>query len=231
MTSFLVVYGSGEGQTAKVAEYVEDALVERGDDVTVRDATEGADVAIDEFDAVLVGSPVNNRRHLPAVVEFVESNRDALAARPTAFFELSFASVVSARWGNDGEEGFVDSLVQRTGWQPDRVGCFAGAVKYTQYDRLTRSFFRLFSAVTTGDTDTSRDYEYTDWDEVEAFAADFAAFVEQHDSVRASDAGTGTDGEAGGVPGPTGGGFARSAAVVALFAGALVVAYWLVVRR
>ena len=30
----------------------------------------------------------------------------------------------------------------------------------------------------TGDTDTSRDYEYTDWPEVEAFADDFAAFVE-----------------------------------------------------
>ena len=30
----------------------------------------------------------------------------------------------------------------------------------------------------TGDTDTSRDYEYTDWAEVEAFANDFAAFVE-----------------------------------------------------
>ncbi|ELZ24801.1 protoporphyrinogen oxidase [Natrinema limicola JCM 13563] len=30
----------------------------------------------------------------------------------------------------------------------------------------------------TGDTDTSRDYEYTDWDEVETVAADFAAFVE-----------------------------------------------------
>jgi len=28
------------------------------------------------------------------------------------------------------------------------------------------------------DTDTSRDYEYTDWDEVAAFANDFAAFVE-----------------------------------------------------
>jgi menaquinone-dependent protoporphyrinogen oxidase len=30
----------------------------------------------------------------------------------------------------------------------------------------------------TGDTDTGRDYEYTDWAEVAAFANDFAAFVE-----------------------------------------------------
>lgn len=30
----------------------------------------------------------------------------------------------------------------------------------------------------TSDTDTARDYEYTDWQEVEAFAAEFDAFVE-----------------------------------------------------
>lgn len=30
----------------------------------------------------------------------------------------------------------------------------------------------------TGDTDASKDYEYTDWVEVEVFANDVAAFVE-----------------------------------------------------
>jgi len=29
----------------------------------------------------------------------------------------------------------------------------------------------------TGDVDTSHDYEYTDWEEVAAFAIDFAVFV------------------------------------------------------
>lgn len=29
-----------------------------------------------------------------------------------------------------------------------------------------------------GDTDTSRDWEYTDWDSVEAFAAAFASSLE-----------------------------------------------------
>jgi menaquinone-dependent protoporphyrinogen oxidase len=38
----------------------------------------------------------------------------------------------------------------------------------------------------TGDTDTSRDYEYTDWDAVETFARDFVAFVED----RLGDGGT-----------------------------------------
>lgn len=37
---------------------------------------------------------------------------------------------------------------------------------------------KRIAAEATGDTDTSRDYEYTDWNEVEAFTDDVAAFVE-----------------------------------------------------
>ncbi|KAB1198310.1 MULTISPECIES: flavodoxin domain-containing protein [Haloferax] len=179
MASILVVYGSGEGQTQKVAEHVEDVLSDRGHDVTVRRVTERGDVVVEEFDAVLVGSPVNNRRHRLDVVEFVESNREVLATRPNGFFQLSLASTVPLRWAQDGARQFVDSLVTKTGWHPEHVGRFAGAVKYSQYDPLQRAVFKLVSAVTTGDTDTSRDYEYTDWNEVEAFATTFAEDVER----------------------------------------------------
>jgi menaquinone-dependent protoporphyrinogen oxidase len=34
---------------------------------------------------------------------------------------------------------------------------------------------RLIAGAAGGDTDTSRDYEYTDWEAVERFAMDFAA--------------------------------------------------------
>jgi len=232
MASILVAYGSGEGQTATVARRVESVLDERGHDVTVVDLTaEAAEPTVEAFDAVLVGSPVNNRKHLPAVVAFVDANAAALAERPTAFVQLSFASVVSAQWGTEGAAEFVDDLVERTGWHPDRVGRFAGAVKYTQYDRLTRWFFRLVSAVTTGDTDTSRDYEYTDWDAVEAFAADFATFVERGGSSRAADADDRGRGKAVSAPGTARPERTRSAARMALALGVLALAYWLVVRR
>lgn len=219
MASFLVAYGTGEGQTAKVAERVRAVLADRGHDVTVRDLADESDVAVEEFDAVLVGSPVNNRRHRPEVVAFVEENREALAERASAFFQLAFASALPWEWARGGAAEFVDALTERTGWRPDRVGLFAGAVRYTEYDTLTRWFFKLFSWLTTGDTDTARDYEYTDWDQVAAFAADFAAFAEGYVSARAADQGGGD-----------GGGLARAATGVGL-AAALGVAYWLAARR
>lgn len=179
MASVLVVYGSGHGQTAKVAGHIGTTLAAQRHEVTVRHVADDSPVSIDAFDAVVVGSPVYNRTHRPEVVHFVEENRETLATRPTAFFQLSFASAVPYRWGREGAGEYVDSLVERTDWKPDRVGLFAGGVTYTEYNPLTRAFFKVFASFTTRDTDTSRDYEYTDWEAVEAFATEFGSFVEQ----------------------------------------------------
>ena len=220
MTSFLVTYGTGQGQTAKVADRVESALTERGHDVTTLPVGEASGVEVDAFEAVLVGSPVNDRRHLPEVVAFIERNREALAARPSAFFQLSFASAVPFRWASEGAGAYVDDLTRATGWAPDRVGIFAGAVTYTQYDFPTRLFFRVFSALTTGDTDTSRDYEYTDWDAVERFAAEFAEFATSR-----REAASGATGELRPGLGRRG-----TAALALLVLGLVGAAYWFVGR-
>ena len=217
MTSFLVTYGTGQGQTAKVADHVESTLAERGHDVTTVPVEEAAGVDVDDFEAVLVGSPVNNRRHLPEVVAFVDRNREALASRPSAFFQLSLASMWGGRWGAEGSMEYAERLAEETGWRPDRVGLFAGAVAYTQYDRPTRWIFRLVSALTTGDTDTARDYEYTDWEAVERFADEFAEFA----AARREAAPSGGGGRLG----------RRGAAALALLVLGLVgTVYWFVRR-
>ena len=178
MPSILVTYGTGEGQTAKVADRISSVLDERGHDVTALPVSAASTLDLDEFDAVLVGSPINNQRHLPAVVEFVEGNREVLADRPSGFFQLSLAPLVPFGLADAGDRAYVDALTEQTGWRPDDVGHFAGAIRYSQYDRPTRWLFRLVAALTTGDTDTARDYEYTDWDAVERFAVAFAEYAE-----------------------------------------------------
>lgn len=215
MTSVLVPYGTGEGQTAKVAAYVDSVLSERGFDVTTVDLGEAAEseatmggeseatttvaeaeatdrdafdatdrdafdgLAVEEFDAVLVGASVDSGGHQPAVVAFVERHAETLADRPTGFFQVSLASAVPSKWGRTGAERYVDRLEAATGWHPDRVGLFAGALQYTQYDRRTRWFFKLAALALGLGTDASRDHEYTDWDDVERFAVEFGTFVEQ----------------------------------------------------
>lgn len=179
MVSFLVVYGTGEGQTAKVVDRIVDVLVKRGHDARALNATESpSEFDFEDFDAVLVGASIHLGKHQTTVTEFVRTNREALDARPTAFFQLSISSAVTDEVRRAQAAAYVDAFLDETGWHPDRIGLFGGALRYSKYGFLKRLMMKRIAKQATGDTDTSRDYEYTDWHEVEAFTNDFATFVE-----------------------------------------------------
>lgn len=63
---------------------------------------------------------------------------------------------------------YVDEFLENADWHPDRIGLFGGALRYSEYGFLKRLLMKQIAKDATGDTDTSRDYEYTDWHEVEA---------------------------------------------------------------
>lgn len=54
MASFLVVYGTGEGQTAKVADRIVEALADRGHDATAVDVADEPDPDVTAFDSVVL---------------------------------------------------------------------------------------------------------------------------------------------------------------------------------
>lgn len=178
MTSFLVLYGTGEGQTAKVADRIETVLTNRGHDVSMVDVETAPDtLQIEEFDAVLVGSSIHVGKHHSAISEFVRTNRDALNSLPSAFFQLSLSSAVDDPDRRAEAARYVDELLEESGWHPDKTGLFGGALRYSKYGFLKRLLLKRIAKDATGDVDTSQDYEYTDWEEVAAFAIDFAVFV------------------------------------------------------
>jgi menaquinone-dependent protoporphyrinogen oxidase len=177
MASILVCYATSEGQTEKIAERIGDRLSERGHEAPVRNLAEShPDPAA--FDAVLVGSSIHVGGQQSAVETFVTDNHDVLAARPTGFFQVSLSAASEGPDERAAAAGYVGDFEETTGFHPDRVGLFGGALRYSKYGFLKRLMMKRIAGKTSGDTDTSRDYEYTDFEEVDAFAADFAAFVE-----------------------------------------------------
>ncbi|SFC51756.1 menaquinone-dependent protoporphyrinogen oxidase [Halobiforma haloterrestris] len=72
-------------------------------------------------------------------------------------------------------------FLEDTDWYPDRIGLFGGALRYSKYGFLKRLMMKQIARRTISEmseADASGDVEFTDWVEVEAFAADVAAFVE-----------------------------------------------------
>ena len=86
---------------------------------------------------------------------------------PTVSLTSSKLNVAESR---EKAEGYVSSFVQQTGWQPTKVGLFAGALRYTQYDDPTRDLLVSVAARTGKPTDISRDHEFTDWNAINRFA-------------------------------------------------------------
>ena len=177
---FLVAFHSSEGQTAKIAEHVGDILALRGARPDVVDA--GADPSPDGYDVVVVGDSIHVGHHSPSLVKWLRGHAAELDGRPSGFFQVSLVSANRDAEHTAAAERLVQELRDQTGFAPDEVAMFAGALAYTKYGWLTRRVLRSIAATEGGSTDTSKDHEYTDWADVEHFANDCFALLSSRPS-------------------------------------------------
>lgn len=179
MTRVLVVYGSSEGQTASIAERIGDVLDDDGIDVTLVHANHSpADLEPADYDGIVVGASIHAGRHQAAVGKFVSSHHDTLTRLPSAFFSVSLSAASADPDAREEARNLLEGFLEESSWEPDLTRSVAGALRYSEYGLLKRFVMKRIAGRESGDTDTSRDYEYTDWAEVESFAREFATLLE-----------------------------------------------------
>jgi len=174
MARILVLFSSYDGQTRRIAERVARGLAAAGHEA--RACSIEADEAVSNFnacDAVIVGSAIRFGRHSPRLARWIRRLGAAFATRPSAFFSVCL-SITGPRPRPDLLNDANDKLFSDAIWWPKEVASFAGALPYSRYPLLLRLVMRFIVGRAGGDTDTARDYEYTDWDAVDRFAAKFA---------------------------------------------------------
>lgn len=172
MPRILLLYATTEGQTARIAERIARTLREKGHSVEVLPA-DTAQAQPAAYDGVMVGASIHYGHHPAYVRALVRRHRDVLAARPCAFFSVSL-SAGGLRPKPEAAQRYMDKFMRKTGWQPQLTASFAGALKYSMYGPIKRRVMIVFMTLGGGETDTTRDYEYTDWDAVERFADAYA---------------------------------------------------------
>lgn len=178
MARALIVYGSGEGHSDDVAEALAKHLRAAG--VTV-DAARIADAPpnADGIDAVIVGSSIHVGKHDKHVVAWIEANKEWLTEHPSAFFQVSLSSATDTSDAQAKAGAYIDDLITETGWHPDLVGLFGGALLYTRYGFAKRALLKSIAKKSGLGADTRRDYDYTDYEAVRHFADDMAAIIDQ----------------------------------------------------
>jgi menaquinone-dependent protoporphyrinogen oxidase len=171
MTKILIGYGTTQGQTAKIAEYMANVIRGHGHEAQALDLKRSKDAPLEGYDAAIIGGSIHMGKHEEHVADFVRQNRVTLERLPSAFFSVSLA----AHGDMENARAYVENFELETGWHPTQIGYVGGALLYRQYGLLKRLWMKKIVRGRPGNLslDTSRDHEYTEWDKVRQFAEDF----------------------------------------------------------
>lgn len=189
MKSVAVFYATREGQTQKIAERVAARLGKQGFSTEIRNVLDDAELdELSSYAAAILAASVHMGRHEREMVKFVRHHLAELQRLPiTAFLSitLSEAGVERQDCGAEQRAEFeagvtqvLDTFFTETGWHPRHVKAVAGALVYTKYNPVVRFVMKQIAKRAGADTDTSRNYEYTDWVALEAFLDEITTEIE-----------------------------------------------------
>ena len=179
MARILIAYDTTEGQTRKIAQYVDDLVHGSGHDTQVVDVRRPpSSFSLDGFDAGLVGGSIHVGKHSRHLVEFVRRHKARLTVIPTGFFSVSLSAAGAEKQKADADR-CLNEFLQQAEWSPTVKTTVAGGLLYRKYGLLKRWIMKRIARDAGGDTDTSKDHEYTDWKAVDQFVQQFLAQAEQ----------------------------------------------------
>lgn len=167
IVSILIVYGTTEGQTRKIAERSAERVRERGHRLTVLDSSAlMPSLDLNSFDAFIIAASVHQKSHQVAISDFVFAHQNLLNARPSAFISVSLSAVLN----REEAAQYVQSFISLTGWRPRMTLLLGGAFRITEYDYFQEQIVRL---VMQRSGKAEHDSEFTDWNALIAFVDEF----------------------------------------------------------
>jgi menaquinone-dependent protoporphyrinogen oxidase len=168
----LIVYGTTEGQTRKIAEWTATRIRERGHQAELLDsAAPVSDLDFATYDAFIFAASVHQEYHQETIINFVIAHLEVLDTKPSAFISVSLSAVLEG--ARTEAQKYVDSFVSVTGWRPRRILLLGGALRFTEYDYFQEQIVK-FIVMKRGDApSTGRDREFTDWQALADFVDGF----------------------------------------------------------
>jgi menaquinone-dependent protoporphyrinogen oxidase len=169
MVDILIAYSTTDGHTRTICERIRQVLERQGHRATLVSIAEDPNVDLQPFDKIVIGASIRYGKHRPAVADFIRRNERLLDARPNAFFSVNIVARKPDK-NSPATNPYLRKFLKRITWRPRELAVFAGRLEYPRYGFFDRSMIRLIMLMTKGPTDPNTVIEYTDWQQVEAFA-------------------------------------------------------------
>jgi menaquinone-dependent protoporphyrinogen oxidase len=179
----LLLYATREGQTEKVARRIGEVMRGLGAELLSMNAGSGnqpGDEELQRFDLLLFGASMHAGGIEAELVEFIEQHQDRIRRQRRHFFLVLLSAAardpeLRQRWLGDARSKVDAQLTLRF----DDIEMIAGALRYSRYPLPLKWLMRRIARQAGEGTDIDRDYEYTDWQQVDDYARRMVALARE----------------------------------------------------
>ncbi|HWB86935.1 MAG TPA: flavodoxin domain-containing protein [Bryobacteraceae bacterium] len=181
MKRVLIVYATREGHSRRIAAHLAGSVQSHGISTEIVDAAKiPPGFSMESYSAAILIASVHIKRHEPEMIRFVKFHKYELERIPTAFVSVSLsqagvedpkAPLQRREQAASDVNALIEAFCAKTGWRATRTKAVAGALLYTKYNFLVRFVMKQIARKAGGPTDTSKDYEFTDWAALDLFVA------------------------------------------------------------
>lgn len=174
MANILVLYASKFGQTQKISNFICDEILKLGHTATLLSIDDAFRSPIyNDYDSVIIGAPLYGGRFPNAIKKWIKTHRNDLYKRDCAFFAVCLSVLEKDKKTQIELKSRLMRFFDICQWSPQRWQIFAGALNYSKYNFFYKFLLKRILKEKGGDTDSSKDYDYTDWPAVSFFVSEF----------------------------------------------------------
>ena len=180
-----VFFATSEGQTRRIAKRIASVLHDLGLDSYAIDMAgpEAAKVDWNGVRGALVGASIHVGKHQKAAARFVRTHAANLTRVPSAFFSVSLAAASKNAKEVEAAQNLARAFPPACGWAPARIESVAGRLAYREYGFFIRLVMKRIAKKEGAPTDTSRNYEMTNWEQVDKLAREMARRIHARTAV------------------------------------------------
>jgi menaquinone-dependent protoporphyrinogen oxidase len=176
MKTIAIVTSSDCGHTTRIAQYIANQLDRFDLEAEIFNLSRDTTCTSSElvaFDGVLIGCPVYLGDFSQLLVDWTWDRHDLINRMPSALFTVSLNAADPRPKAREVDDRVLHSFMDQTNIEPRFVASLGGALEFTQYGFFKRCILQGVSAAAGGPTDTSRDFDLTNWNDVQRFVRAF----------------------------------------------------------
>ena len=173
-SKLLILYSTVDGHTKYICEYMSKKL-NKDKEITISSLEESDKFNLSDFNEIVLGASVRYGYHRKNVYEFINTNKETLEEKKTAFFSLNLTARKPEK--NTPETNpYIIKFLKKVQWEPTIKGVFAGRLDYPSLDCANKLAILFIMVITNGPKDISQVYELTDFKKVDELIESVSKF-------------------------------------------------------